>query len=146
MLYFTSSILEKKVHREKSSKSNHSPADQTYLLRAASDHCRYVKKTLYIVLYDYTQCFDSLWLSDCLLSLWNLGVRSETLNNIKNLNKVCNIVVKTPVGMTGQAQVTSIVQQGSVSGGVLCSASTAEIIKEDLGRGCQVGGVKMVRV
>ena len=36
-------------------------------------------------------------------------------------------------------QLTSIVQQGSVSGGVLCSASTAEVTKEDLGRGCQIG-------
>jgi hypothetical protein len=113
--------------------------DQIFLLRATIDHSKYMKKPLYIVLYDYKQCFDSLWLSDCLLSLWNLGVKSETLNNLKNLNETCNIMVKTPMGMTEEAVVKSIVQQGSVSGGILCSASTGEVMKEDLGGGCQIG-------
>ena len=49
------------------------------------------------------------------------------------------MAVKTPVGQTEEAVVNSIVQQGSVSGGVLCSASTAEVTKENLGRGCQIG-------
>ena len=65
------------------------------------------------------------------------------MNNIKNLNEVCNIVVKTPVGKTEEATVTSIVQQGSVSGGVLCTASTAEITQEKLGGGCQIGEANM---
>jgi hypothetical protein len=76
------------------SRTNRGPADQTFLLRAAIDHSKYLRRPLYIVLYDYKQCFDSLWLSDCLLSLWNLGVKSETLNNLKNLNDTCNITVK----------------------------------------------------
>ena len=121
------------------SRTNRSPADQTFLLRAGVDHCKYLKKALFVVLYDYKQCFDSLWLSDCLLSLWNLGVTSETLNNLKNLNETCNMKIKTPLGTTDEATVKSIVQQGSVSGGVLCSASTGEVTKEDLGSGCQIG-------
>ena len=120
-------------------RTNRGPSDQTFLLRAAVDHCKYTKRPLYVVLYDYKQCFDSLWLSDCLLSLWKLGVQSETLNNLNNLNKECNIVVKTPLGFTNEAEVKSIVQQGSVSGGVLCSASTGEVTQQDLGAGCQVG-------
>jgi hypothetical protein len=127
-------------------KSNRSTANQTFLLRAAIDHCKYINKPLYIVLYDYTQCFDSLWLADSLLSLWRIGVQTETLNNIYNLNKTCNMVVKTPVGTTNEATINSIVQQGSVSGGVLCSASTAEVTKEDLGRGCQIGLANMKAV
>ena len=120
-------------------RTDRSPADQTFLLRAAVDHCKYLNKALYIVLYDYKQCFDSLWLSDCLMSLWDIGVKSETLNNLKNLNQTCNMMIKTPIGITNEACVTSIVQQGSVSGGILCSASTGEVTKEDLGRGCQIG-------
>lgn len=120
-------------------KTDRSTADQTFLIRAASDHCKYINKPLFLVLYDYTQCFDSLWLSDCLLALRNIGVESETLNNLKNLNRTCNLKVKSPVGITNQGTVESIVQQGSVSGGVLCSASTAEVTKEDLGKGCQIG-------
>ena len=55
------------------------------------------------------------------------------------MNETCNIVVKTPVGKTDEFQVKSIVQQGSVTGGMLCTASTAEITKQELGRGTQIG-------
>ena len=121
------------------SRTGKGPPDQTFLLRATVDHSKYIKKPLYITLYDYSQCFDALWLSDCLMCLWNLGVKSESLNNIKKLNEICNFVVKTPFGVSKESNVTSIVQQGSVSGGALCSASTAEITKEELGNGCQIG-------
>ena len=120
-------------------KPNRSPADQTFMLRAAINHCRYMNRCLYVTLYDYSQCFDSLWLQDCLLSLWKIGVQSETLHNIKILNDTCNIVVKTPAGKTEEFQVKSIVQQGSVNGGILCTASTAEVVDERLGNGTQIG-------
>ena len=55
------------------------------------------------------------------------------------MNKTCKITVKTPIGLTKEATVSSIVQQGSVCGGILCSASTAEVINENLGNGCQIG-------
>ena len=41
--------------------------------------------------------------------------------------------------MTDEFEMKSIVQQGSVSGGALCVASTAEISKENLGKGYQIG-------
>jgi hypothetical protein len=118
---------------------NRSTADQTYLLRAATDHCLYLDQPLYITLYDYSQCFDSLWLSDCLLSLLKVGVDKEIVSILQKLNETCNIIVKTPVGMTEEFQMNNIVQQGSVSGGALCVASTGEIAKEDLGKGYQIG-------
>jgi exonuclease III len=125
------------------SRSGRSPPDQQFLLRAAIDHSCYLNKAMYTTLYDYSQCFDSIWLSDSLLCLWRLGVNSETLNNIKKLNQTCNFVVKTPMGLSPEASVTSIVQQGSVTGGALCSASTAEIVREDLGNGCQIGSMNI---
>lgn len=135
--------IEKIDKFQAGARPNRSTADQTFLLRAAIDHSVYLNRPLYITLYDFSQCFDSLWLSDCLLSLWNLGVQSQTLRNIKNLNEICNIVVKTPVGMADEVTVTSIVQQGSVSGGLLCTASTAEVTQENLGGGCQIGEANM---
>ncbi len=74
-----------------------------------------------------------------MLSLWKLGVQSETLNTFEIINDTCNIIVKTPVGKTSEFQVRSIVQQGSVTGGVLCAASTGEITGENLGSGTQIG-------
>ena len=118
---------------------NRSTADQTYLLRAAIDHCKYLEQPLYVTLYDYSQCFDSLWLTDSLLSLLKVGVDKEIVSILQRLNETCNIVVKTPVGTTEEFEMTSIVQQGSVSGGALCTASTAEIANEDLGKGYQIG-------
>ena len=121
------------------SRKNRSPADQTFLLRGCIDHAKFMKRPVYIVLYDYSQCFDSLWLEDCLLSLWKLGVNNEILSLLRDLNKECNIIVKTPAGMTEQFTVNNIVQQGSVSGGVLCSASTGEVAEEIKAGGTQVG-------
>ena len=116
-----------------------STADQTYLFRAAIDHCKYMDQPLYVTLYDYSQCFDSLWLTDCLLSMIKIGVDKETVSILKKLNDTCNIKVKTPAGMTDEFEMNSIVQQGSVSGGALCVASTGEISQEDLGQGYQIG-------
>ena len=118
---------------------NRGPADHTYLLRAAIDHSKYINQPLHITLYDYAQCFDSLWLSDSLLSLLKVGVSSEVVRNLKELNEKSNIVVKTPVGMTDEFEMASIVQQGSVSGGALCVVSTAEVSEEELGDGIQIG-------
>ena len=120
-------------------RQNRSSADQTFLLRATIDHSKYLNQPVYITLYDYAQCFDSLWLSDSLLSLLKAGVSKEVVNNLRELNDTCRIIVKTPVGMTEEFEMKTIVQQGSVSGGALCVASTAEIADEDLGTGCQIG-------
>ena len=98
------------------------PADQTFLLRAAVDHAKYLDQPLFLTLYDYSQCFDSLWLSDCLVSLIKVGVEKEVVSILRKLNETCNIVVKTPAGITDEFEMPSIVQQGSVSGGALCYA------------------------
>ena len=119
--------------------TNRSPADQTFLLRGCIDHAKYMNRPLYVVLYDYTQCFDSLWLEDCLLSLWKLGVQNEILSLIRELNKECNIVIKTPAGQTNEFSVKNIVQQGSVCGGILCSSSTGEVADEIKAGGTQIG-------
>ena len=121
------------------SRNNRSPADQTFLLRSCTDHAKYLNRPVYIVLYDYSQCFDSLWLDDCLLSLWKLGVNNDVLSLIREMNKESNIVVKTPFGPTEQFTVHNIVQQGSVCGGVLCSASTGEVLAEIPMGGTEVG-------
>ena len=44
------------------------------------------------------------------------------------MNQTSNIIVKTPVGLiTDEFVAENTVQQGSVLGGLLCTASTAEI-------------------
>ena len=55
------------------------------------------------------------------------------------MNSECNIIVKTPVGVTEEFKVQNIVQQGSVTGGVLCSASTGEVNASIPTGGTQIG-------
>jgi hypothetical protein len=94
---------------------------------------------MYVTLYDFAQCFDSLWLDDCILSLRKLGINNEVLSIIKALNTECNIKVKTPAGVTDEFEIHNIVQQGSVTGGVLCSASTGEVNATMTTGGIQIG-------
>ena len=98
------SLLKKRISDELSkvdlhqagSRTNRSPADNTFLLRGCIDHQKYLGGSLYITAYDFEQAFDSLWLQDCILSLKSLNVPDYILQLIHNLNKEANVIVKTP--------------------------------------------------
>ena len=121
------------------SRPNRSAADQLYLIRACIDHAKYMKKIIIFTLYDFTQCFDGMWLEDSLISLKNIGVREEIISSIKALNEKAEIVVKTAVGNTEEFKVHNIVKQGTVIGPLLCSASTAECCVEHGAGGANIG-------
>ena len=61
-------------------------ADNVFLLRALIDHSKYMGKQLWLTFYDIEKCFDSLWLEDCINSLWDNGVKDDTFSLIYNLN------------------------------------------------------------
>ena len=115
------------------STKNKSPADSTFILRGVLNHARYVKKPVYLLAYDFTQCFDSLWLEDCLLSLWDLGVSNQLIGMMFKMNQYANVTVNTPHGPTEKFGVERIVKQGTVLGPDLCSCSTAEMACENVG-------------
>ena len=108
------------------SRTNRSPADNTFLLRGCIDHQKYLGGCLYITAYDFEQAFDSLWLQDCVLSLKSLNVPDYILQLIQNMNQKANVIIKTPHGRTTPLTVHDIVKQGGVLGSPMCSASTAE--------------------
>ena len=56
--------------------------DSLFILRATVNHAKYLNKDLLITFYDIEKCFDSLWLEDCINSLWDLGVKDDTLSNL----------------------------------------------------------------
>ena len=109
------------------STENRSTCDNMFLLYAVIDHAKYLNKQVFLTFYDYSTCFDSLWLEDSMITLWELGVRSELFALIFKLNEVARIQVKTPFGLTDQFECPRIVKQGSVLSSNLCSASTAQI-------------------
>ena len=106
--------------------SGKSPADNMFLLNACIDHSKYLNKALFLCFYDFEQCFDKLWLEDCIVGMWNIGVRDEMLSLILSLNEETDIIVKTPCGKTEPFSVRRIVKQGTVIGPQLCKVSTAE--------------------
>ena len=52
------------------------------LLRALSDHSKHMGKQLWLTFNNIEKCFDSLWLEDCINSLWDNGVKHDTLSLI----------------------------------------------------------------
>ena len=108
-------------------RQNKSPSDSLFIVRSFMNHANYLRSPLYLTLYDYQTCFDSLWLEDCLVSLWNLGVDDEMLPLIYKLNEDCQVEIKTPYGKTETFQCPRIVKQGTVLGGSLCGSATAEL-------------------
>ena len=60
---------------------------------------------------DYSQCFDSLILEDCLNDLFDVGVTNDNLSLIYQMNKNNTVKVKTPFGMTEPVNIQNIVMQ-----------------------------------
>ena len=125
------------------SRPNRSASDQLFLLRACTDHGKYMNKCIYLKLYDFSQCFDSMWLEDSIISLKEIGIEEDRLTVIKRLNETAEITVKTPVGNTSAFEVENIVKQGTVLGPLLCSASTAECCEEHLRGGVSIGSTSI---
>ena len=117
--------------------------DNMFLLQGCIDHAKHMNLPLYITVYDFAQCFDALWLEDCIVSLWKLGLRDETLSTMYQLNKKAVIQVKTPIGMTDQFIRDTIVKQGTVSGPPMCSTSTAEFLELNKVRGFPIGSTSI---
>ena len=126
-------ILGKVNKFQAGARSNRSVADNLFLLRGTIDHYKYLNKKLFLLFYDYKQAFDSLWLDDCILSLWRLGCKNEFLPLIYELNKRSTVKVKTPYGYSTSFTNSKTVKQGTVLGSDLCSVSTAECCCEDEG-------------
>ena len=49
-----------------------------FILRARVNHGKYLNKELLITFYDIEKRSDSLWLEDCINSLWDLGVKDDS--------------------------------------------------------------------
>ena len=90
------------------------------------------KKPVDIQIYDYKQCFDSLWLEECLNDMYEGGMRDDKLNLLHNANSLVNIVVRTPVGKTESGDIKNVVIQGDVFGPILCSKQVDLFGKECL--------------
>ena len=89
-------------------------------------------KAIDILIYDYRQCFDSLWLEECINDLFDAGIKNDKLALIYEANKVNKVAVKTPFGLTPRETVNKIVLQGEIFGPLQCSVQVDTLGKECL--------------
>ena len=74
--------------------------DNLFILRGIINHANYLGKELWLTFYDIEKYFDSLWLEDCINSLWDLGVKDDVLCLIYLMNIKATGTIKTPLGDT----------------------------------------------
>ena len=116
------------------SRQNRSTVDNLFLIRSIIDHSLYLKKVIHFTLYGFEQCFDSLWLKESMLVLWEAGVHNELFTLIYALNMKSNITVLTPYSPTEEFSLKDIVKQGTCNGPILCSTSTGQDCTDKYGK------------
>ena len=84
-----------------------------------------------LTLYDIAKCFDSQWYEETMNDLWDVGVKDDKFAVIAELNKKCNISVRTPCGQTERFVMSDIEMQGTVMGPIKASVQL-----DTLGRDC----------
>ena len=88
--------------------------------------------------YDLIEAFDSLWLEDCLIDLYDTipeEKRDDKLALLHEANQTNLVAVKTAAGMTERENLPNIVQQGGTWGSMLCSNTVDSIGKKCRNRG-----------
>ena len=111
--------------------------DNLFILRGITDHSVYLNKPTLVTFYDIDKCSDSLWLEDCINSLWENGVQDDTIYLIYLLNAKASVTVNTPFGRTPVFELKHIVRQGTVLGPILNNCSLHAISRD--GSGYQMG-------
>ena len=90
------------------------------------------KQCIDIQIYDLVQCFDGLWLDECMNTMYeSLPYEQQDdkleLINTSNVNNV--VAVNTPVGQRDRVNISKIVTQGGTFGPFECSNSIDTIGK-----------------
>ena len=92
-------------------------------------------KCIDIQIMDYRQCFDSMWLKECVNDLYDSGITDDNLGLIFEANRLNKVAVNTPAGLTTREDVHEIVLQGEVFGPLQCSVQVDTFGKECLKEG-----------
>ena len=118
---------------------------QVFVPRDQIDHSKYLKKELWITFYDIEKCFDSLWLEDCINTLWQSGVDDDIPYLIYLLNRNADITVRTPLGNTQSFEICNLAKQGTVLGPILNNCSLDDICSEGHGHNMSTVKIKAMK-
>ena len=107
--------------------------DNLFILRGITNHANYLGKKLWLTFYDIDKCFDSLWLENCINSLWDLDVKDDILCLIYLMNIKATVTIKTALGDTDPLFLSNFVKQGTVFGPVLNNCSLTKLSTDSIG-------------
>ena len=107
--------------------------DNLFILRGVINRANYLGKNLWLTFYDMEKCFDSLWLEDCINSLWDLDAKDDILCLSHLMNIKATVTIKTPLGGTDPLFLSNCVKQGTVFGPVLNNCSLNKLSTDSIG-------------
>ena len=79
---------------------------------------------------DFKQCFDTLWLEECMNDLFEAGIDDDNLAMIYEASRKINVSVSTPNGLTTRDNIERVVLQVDVFGPLECSVQIDTVGKE----------------
>ena len=106
--------------------------DDLFILRGIINHANYLGKELLLTFIDTEKCFDSLWLEDCINSLWDLDVKDDILCLIYLMNIKATVIIETPLGDTDPLFLSNFVVK-KVFGPVLNNCSLNKLSTDSIG-------------
>ena len=70
--------------------------------------------------YDVEQCFDAMWLEECINALYEAGLQNDKLNILYLTSSTAKVAIKTSTGITDRTTILKIVMQGTVWANMFC--------------------------
>ena len=114
------------------SRKNKALRSHTFIVSGIINEALVKKKEVDVIITDYRQAYDSLFLESVLNDLYDSGVQDDQLNLIHKSDCSSLVAVKTDVGLTDRAEVQKKVLQGEKLGPIKCSNTVDKIGKQCL--------------
>ena len=112
------------------SRKNRNIRDNIFVIQAILNETKNGdKEPIDISVYDVAKCFDSLWVQECLNDMFDAGIQNDKLNLLHLLCKNAQVAAKTSSGLTERRDIPNIVMQGTVWGGIFCTATMDKLGK-----------------
>ena len=99
------------------------PSSQFKVLKSGSDEACDVQ------VFDVEKCFDSLWVQECINTLYENGFKNDKLVLLYEETKNAKIAIKTPNGTTTRKDIKNIIMQGTVFGSLICTSVMDKLAK-----------------
>ena len=97
--------------------------DNLYVINAITNSVRNGgEDSCDIQVFDVEKCFDSLWVQECVNTLYEYGFKNDKLVLLYEETKNAKIAIKTPNGTTNRENIQNIIMQGTVFGSLICTA------------------------